>query len=167
MRSVWKVVALETPSVRRVCPRCDGIRPFVSTDRFRVNAQGRLLDVWLIYRCPTCDFAWNREVLARRTPEQIGPARLAAFHENDREAAWRCAFDRGRDHLDPRVPYRVEREGDGAVIELHLPWPCAVRLDRLLAGELRLSRAQVARAIDAPASLLRRDISDGQVVALR
>src|SRR5262245_54328852 len=90
--AVWTVRAAHTPRVPRRCPRCDTTRDFVSSDRFRLNAQKRRVDVFLVYRCPACDFTWNAEVIARATPEEIGPARYALLQENDAATAWRCAF---------------------------------------------------------------------------
>ena len=48
-RVTWRVVPLHTPRVIRRCSRCDTTRNFACTEKFRVNAQKRLLDVWLIY----------------------------------------------------------------------------------------------------------------------
>ena len=70
--AVWRVVAQSTPRILRRCARCDQVRPFRSSDRFRVNANGRKLDVWLVYRCDACGVSWNRTLLERRTPEEIG-----------------------------------------------------------------------------------------------
>src|SRR5262247_3658903 len=90
--AVWSVVALEAPRVDRRCPRCGGPRRFVSSDKFRINAQKRRLDVWLIYKCEACDFTWNLTVLERVLPEEIDAGRYRRFLDNDREEAWACAF---------------------------------------------------------------------------
>jgi acetyl esterase/lipase len=66
------VLPVRTPHVIRTCPRCNTRRAFASSDRFRVNASGRRLDVWLIYRCAYCDVTWNLTVVERSTPESIG-----------------------------------------------------------------------------------------------
>lgn len=174
--AVWNVIALETPRLRRRCPRCDGERRFASSDRFRVNANQRRLDVWLIYRCVDCDVSWNCEVMARATPEQIGAARLDQFMLNDAAAAWDCAFDapliaRAGCRIDPCVSYRVEREQIGDTVRIVMPRPCGVRLDRLLAEQLGRSRTAIER--DAAAGLivtdpagrsLRHAVTDGLIV---
>ncbi len=173
---VWTLVALEPPRVRRVCPRCDVERAFVSSDRFRVNAQKNLLDVWLVYRCAHCDFTWNLEVLARRTPAEVGAARLRAFHENERDAAWGCAFDRvllarAGVRADAEVAHRVERPPFAAgplEIRLVVPRPLGVRLDRLLACELAVARGRVPDVVVEPAgAALRREARDGQRIVVR
>lgn len=169
----WRVVPLRTPHVVRPCPRCDAPRAFASSDRFRVNASGRRLDVWLIYRCLDCDFTWNLTVVERTAPEAIGAARLDAFHGNDRHAAWSCAFDaalleRAGARLETSTPVRVERDAlpaGRATVTLALPFPVRIRLDRLLAQELGVSRSTLPGLVDA-ARALRRPVFDGQVVRL-
>ena len=171
--STWRIVPLRTPHVVRVCPRCGGPRAFSCSDRFRVNASGRRLDVWLIYRCTACDFTWNLTVMERTTPETIGAARLEAFQQNDARTAWACAFDaallgRAGARLEPSAPVRVERDAlpaGHATVRLVLPFPVQIRLDRLLAQELRLPRSRLPGLVD-PAQALRRPVFDGQIVQL-
>ena len=165
---LWNVIALDTPRVLRRCARCDVERPFASSDRFRVNAQKRRLDVWLVYKCPVCEDTWNLTVASRRTPAELG-LRLDGYHANDRALAWACAFDRALHagaRVERRVPLRVERppvEAQPLVIQLALPHPLGVRLDRLLATELGVPRASLQ--VDDPAAL-RREIVDGQRVTV-
>jgi hypothetical protein len=147
-RVVWILRAAHTPRVPRHCPRCDELRGFVSSDRFRVNAQKRRLDVWLVYRCPRCDFTWNAAVVERRAPEEIRD--LARYHDNDAATAWRCAFVvPGADLAG--VPVVVERPPLvlPARVTLVRADPVRPRLDRLLAAELGRPRAAVARALAA------------------
>jgi len=169
----WRIVPQRTPHVIRPCPRCDGPRAFASSDRFRVNASGRRLDVWLIYRCLVCDFIWNLTVVERTTPEAIGATRLDAFHGNDPHAAWWCAFDatllkRAGARLETSTPVRVERDAlpaGHATVRFALPFPVQIRLDRLLAQELGVSRSTLPGLVDA-ARALRRPVFDGQIVRL-
>jgi hypothetical protein len=160
MRAVtWSVVALEAPRVHRRCPRCGVKRWFFSSDKFRINAQKRRLDVWLIHKCEACDFTWNLTVLERVLPEDIDPARYRRFLENDRHEAWACAFagpgDRG-------VAWDVPIAGTGEDIVVRLVHPVEIRLERLAARALGLPRGEVARHLDVPADVLRRRVCDGQ-----
>jgi hypothetical protein len=122
----------------------------------RVNANGRCIDAWLIYRCTSCDGTWNRPILERRRLRSIDPHLLAALQANDPTLAHRVALD--IEDLKRRVG-RVEQFDEVVVLkevqslntmptrraEIHftVPHPTACRLDRLLAAELRLSRSQV------------------------
>lgn len=162
--------------------------PFVCSGKFRLNAQKKRLDAWLIYRCAACDQTWNLPVLERCGVTEIDPAILQALTENCAALARACAFDMGR--LRRHAP-RIE-PGGGIVVEKRLvgPWleaprsvavdmavpesGCGVRLDRLLAAELRVPRTTLrqlqaegllAVAPQGP-SALRRNLRDGQVVAI-
>ena len=64
----WRVVPLEPPRVIRRCAHCNAPRRFVSTDRFRLNAQQRRLDVWLLYRCVVCAATWKHPLFERCRP---------------------------------------------------------------------------------------------------
>jgi len=159
MAVTWSVVALEAPRVRRRCPRCGEQRWFCSSDKFRINAQKRRLDVWLIHKCEACDFTWNLTVLERVLPEEIDPARYRRFLDNDRHEAWACAFagpgDRG-------VGWDVHVAGTGDDIVVRLVHPVDIRLERLVARALGLRRGEVALHLDVPAGALRRRVRDGQ-----
>lgn len=151
--SVWRVRPLAAPHVLRHCASCATTRAYAPSDAFRVNAQQRRLDVWLLYRCLACDDTWKRSVLRRVTPGAIAPERLAAFLRNDAGAAWQAALA-----ADPAL--RLVHAAEVAVerpplapgplhVRLTVPWPCGVRLDRLLAAELGCARAEIVRRVRA------------------
>jgi hypothetical protein len=172
----WRIVPSEPPRALRPCAGCGGIQPFVSSGRFRVNAQKRRLDVWLIYRCAHCDKTWNLEILARTRPEQIDPSLLSQLLANDPDTARRHACDLGRlaragARTLPAPGFRVERpdgvwpgphEG-GPPVRIDLEAPCELRLDRLLAVEFGVSRAALDRLFETG----RLHIEPGGVNALR
>jgi hypothetical protein len=168
----WRIVPSRPPHLVRFCPRCDVPRPFASSGRFRVNACGRRLDVWLVYRCTVCDASWNLEIVERATPQSIGAARLAAYHRNDAALAWSCAFDASRlgrasAPIEPAPAY-VERAPLAAgpvAVRLCVPFPVRIRLDRLLARQLGIPRSQL-RALVHPASALRRPVFHGELVRI-
>lgn len=157
----WRIVPSEPPRALRPCAGCGGIQPFVSSGRFRLNAQKRRLDVWLIYRCVNCDKTWNLEILARTRPEEIDPSLLSGFLANDPDTARRHACDltrlaRAGARAVPTSEFRVERpdgvwpgphEG-GPAVRIELEAPCELRLDRLLAAELEVSRSALERLFE-------------------
>lgn len=182
----WRIEALHPPRALRPCGGCGALRPFVPSGCFRVNAQKRRLDVWLVYRCVDCDHTWNLEVLARTPASEVDPARLAAFHANDADEARAVAFDvarlvRAGARVEPDAAIRVVRpDGDwpgphagGPAVRIELATPCDVRLDRLLATELGLSRTALVRAVESGslrvepggAAHLRRAVTDGLRIA--
>jgi hypothetical protein len=180
--AVWLVVPTTSPRALRHCPRCGKDQLFRSSGKFRVNAQKRRLDVWLVYLCEACDQVWNATVHERTTPEDLGAERLHAYHVNDPSTEADVAFDsaliaRAGARLALPVPYRVEHGGtrEAPTIRLSIPRPLGVRLDRLLATELGVSRSTLAawfaegRLCVEPASqrALRRPAVDGQLISRR
>lgn len=175
---VWRVRTLDRPRVLRHCPRCERTCAFVSSDRFRTNANQRLLDVWLLYRCAVCEQTWKRDVVRRTPPERIAPERLAAFQANDAGLAWTCAFAPDPAlRLDAASEVVVERPVLAPTplrIRLEVPWPCGGRLDRLLVAELGWSRGELERRVrrgalsiePLGARALRRPPRDGTVLLL-
>ncbi|MBR4905975.1 MAG: DUF1062 domain-containing protein [Clostridia bacterium] len=84
------------PSSIRVYHRCGGCgkkQEFLNSGRFRVNANGSRIDVWLIYRCKKCKHSWNLTVYERVSPSKIPPELYELFLENDEETASRYGND--------------------------------------------------------------------------
>ena len=187
LRVLWTVVAQDTPQPLLRCSRCGRERPFRSSGRFRLNAQGRRIDAWLIYKCMACDDTWNRPLLERRPLAGVAPALLDALQRNDAALAQSVGFDTAglRRHCaaievpdDDALHKTVVSHPAGTVhrleIRLAVPHPTALRLDRLLVRELGLSRARLQalcadkRLVLAPDSprALRRAARDGACIVL-
>ena len=74
----------------RIYHRCGGCgkkQEFENSKRFRVNANGNLVDVWLIYRCKKCKHSLNLTVYERTRPQKIPEDLFEAFQSNDEETA--------------------------------------------------------------------------------
>ncbi|MCR5808427.1 MAG: DUF1062 domain-containing protein [Clostridiales bacterium] len=70
---------------------------FLNSGKFRVNANGNNVDVWLICRCKKCKHSWNLTIF-ERTKQGKTPAELfEAFQTNDAETA--AAYGRDIDFL--------------------------------------------------------------------
>jgi len=169
------------------CCRCDCLRPFRSSDKVRVNANGKRLDAWLIYRCTGCDSTWKRPLLERQSVRDIDPAVLDALQGNDSRWVRRRAFDIGdlkrwSDRVEEFAAVDVEKRllATGATgstrveIQLTVPVPTCLRTDRLLANELDLSRSRI-QALQAGGLLtvsphgprpLRGPVRDGMCVCI-
>lgn len=83
---IWKIKVNNTPALKRKCNRCD-CNSFYCSNKFRMNAQKRNLDVWLIYRCAACDSTYNLTILSRTKPERIDKELFRKFLENDENLA--------------------------------------------------------------------------------
>lgn len=66
---------------------------FVNSGKFRVNANGKHLDVWLIYRCKKCKHSWNLSIYERVKPSKIPQTDYELFIENDYELAMQYGND--------------------------------------------------------------------------
>jgi hypothetical protein len=152
----WTVIPKFPPQPWIVCSGCGGLRAFQSSNKIRLNANGRKLDAWLIYRCIVCDKTWNRPIFERRNVRDINPTVLEALQSNDpnwirMEAFNLEALRRKARRIDEfpefevrKVLLRDARDCEHLEIELSVPFPTSTRLDRLLASELGISRAQLS-----------------------
>lgn len=162
------------------------MRAFQSSDKIRLNANGRKLDAWLIYKCLVCDKTWNRPIFERQNVRDIDPAILEALQSNDPQWIRAETFNvealkRKSQRIDEFPDVEIAREvvREAAVwttlaIELIVPFPAGIRLDRLLASELNLSRTRLQTLHDegtlrtnaGRADILRRRIRTGTEVMI-
>ncbi|MDR9771354.1 DUF1062 domain-containing protein [Rhizobium hidalgonense] len=186
LRVRWTIIPKIAPQPWVACSGCGGLRAFQSSGKIRLNANGRKLDAWLIYKCLTCERTWNRPIIERRNVRDIDPAVLDALQSNDRD--WIRAESFNLDALR-RKSLRVDEFAEVEIakemrhetadwtklaIELTVPVPTSTRLDRLLASELKLSRATLQalhadgmlRTDPEKADIMRRRIRNGTLVTI-
>jgi hypothetical protein len=168
---VWRIVPSALPTWPRPCGRCSETA-LEATGRFRVNSNGPVHDVWLLYACRSCGWGAKRSIL-RRVRE--GPERdLTPYRANDATAAALWAFHLGRGEC---VPYAVERPAlprrAAVLVAIEQAFPCLARWDALLARELTMPRSRVRAAwgsgvVPVSSSFRPRDrIRAGQRLVLR
>lgn len=87
----WEVKVKNPPLLIKKCSHCDSDR-FYCSDKFRMNAQKKNIDVWLIYRCVKCDNTCNLTLLSRSKPDLIDKTLFHSFSMNDKDTAWKYAF---------------------------------------------------------------------------
>ncbi|MBY8341026.1 DUF1062 domain-containing protein [Streptomyces spinosirectus] len=158
-KAQWAVRQSALPMIVRPCPDCPGTRHRPS-GRFRVNANGKLLDVWLLLHCAGCGRTSKVPVHERAHVSSLEPARLVAYEANDpatvRElamsaslaakrvyrldwtGAWELRRDTPRPALDDPRPLTVR-------VRFELPAP--VRVERLLMAGFGLSRNGIRRLV--------------------
>lgn len=151
----WKIVPVVAPDVVRACSKCGGNASFECTGRFRINAQQKKLDVWLIYRCRECKTTWNMELLSRVAPDRIPRQLYEKYLSNDAETAMRCAFDAQLLKRNGAAPdygsavCSVEGEdilkisGGKILLEMVPPYPLGLRAGRFLGARLGLSGSRM------------------------
>src|ERR687889_321619 len=77
----WVIVPTCLPLVRRRCHACASER-FRASGKFRVNANHKLIDAWLLALCAACGETAKLTVLERTTVRAIPPELLDRLHHN-------------------------------------------------------------------------------------
>src|SRR4029450_454706 len=99
LRVQWMIIPGSAPEPWLNCNRCRGTTRFRTSGKIRVNANGKRVDAWLIYKCTSCDNTWNRPILERRHVSTIEPHLLASLHGSDPELSRRLAVEKWRRKL--------------------------------------------------------------------
>lgn len=162
LRKLWLIVPDQLPTVIRRCPKCKGKTEFQNSGKFRVNANGKLLDVWLIYRCSHCDTSWNMTIIERANPENIDKEEYKGFLSNSPQLA--ASYGSNRELFIKNKAEIVEAKSGYHILktltitpgnkeyslEIQIKNPSALKLraDVLLAGELKVSRSQIKKWFD-------------------
>jgi len=145
------------PLIRRRCLRCPS-EAYRAHGKFRVNANHKLLDVWLLALCAGCGETVKLTVLERANVRTIDPPTLNRFHDNDPALAARLLTDPG---LLRRNGVAVDWDGawtlrktavdvsEAEVVDtsVHFAEPIPIRLTRLLSAGLDVSRSEVRRLV--------------------
>ncbi|MGI5522305.1 DUF1062 domain-containing protein [Micromonospora sp. CA-259024] len=145
------------PLVHRRCHACasERLRP---SGKFRVNANHKLLDAWLLALCTACGETAKLTVLERMTVRSIRPELLDRLHDNDPGLTAELLQDpavqrRNRFDLDWDDAWRLDTGGsdhlDRDMIDVAVRFAARipVRPARLIAEGCLLSRAEVDRLI--------------------
>jgi hypothetical protein len=155
----WLVRPTDLPTIRRRCR----IRPSTecrTQGRFRVNANHKLLDVWLLALCVQCGETVKLTVLERVHVRSIKPAMLDGFHDNGPVLAAKVLADpemmRLNDvALDWADAWTLEMspvelpKADVLDVSVHFAQRIPIRLTTLIATGVELSRAEVTKHIAA------------------
>ena len=181
LRVQWTITPRTAPQPWLACSRCGEAKRFRCSDKIRVNANGKRVDAWLIYKCTGCGSTWNRPILERRSVRTIEPDLLRSLHTSESALTRRLAFDveglrrnagRVEEFDDALVIKTVLSESTVPARQLEIlcsvPEPVGLRVDRLLANELQLPRSRIQRLARAgnlvafpQGSHLRRMVRDG------
>lgn len=151
------VLPTRLPLVIRRCHACASER-FRASGRFRVNANHKLIDAWLLALCALCGETSKITVLERVNVRSVRSEFLDLLHGNDPGLAAVLLQDllvrrRNRIALDWDGAWRLEtgvpEEPDGEATEVSVRFAARipVRPVRLIAEGFGLSRAEVGRLI--------------------
>lgn len=153
----WRVAAAGAPFAVRPCGACGADAKFASTGLFRVNAQKKLVDVWLVYRCATCGSVWNSAVISRGSAKAVSKGRLERFLANDPDLALACALDASllRRNGARRGPVEFVVEGeryagrDACRVDITCEDALGLTVAHVLRRKLEVSRRELEQLVDA------------------
>ncbi|WP_262576530.1 DUF1062 domain-containing protein [Agrobacterium tumefaciens] len=183
LRVQWTITPRTAPQPWLACSGCGDLRAFQASGKIRLNANGRKLDAWLIYKCLICDKSWNRPIFERQNVRDISPSVMEALQSNDPQWIRAETFNlealrRKSKRIDEFPEFDIEKkikdeppDWTKAEIDLTVPLQTGIRLDRLLASELGLSRSMLQKLHDggtirAPSDLLRRRLKNGTRIVI-
>jgi hypothetical protein len=163
---LWVVRRIRLPVLSLRCAGCRSESATTGEGRFRINANGKLLDVWLLARCISCDRTSKLTVHERAPVRSVDPAELHGYRANDPELVASRLLDpllarRNRFTLDWTGAWRLDAPpawpGGAWPVQVDVLFedPVPVRPDRLIAQGLGLSRNDVLRRIKCDIPLRR------------
>jgi len=145
-KSLWTIRELGLPAIVKACVSCRSTRHH-PTGEFRVNANSKLLDVWMLICCDLCDRTSKFPVHERihvQTPES---ARLLGHENNDPTMVRALTMDKalatrtahqldwsGTWELETDAPFRGLDGEDAAPLEVVVRFelPAPIRVEKLL-----------------------------------
>lgn len=162
-KALWVIRELGLPAIVKACVSCRSTRHH-PTGKFRVNANGKLIDVWMLICCELCGRTSKIPIHERIYVRALESERLLMFEDNDpamvRELAMDGALARksayqldwgGTWELETDMPfYELEREDPAplkVIIRFELPVP--IRVEKLLMTGFGLSRSAMRGMVDS------------------
>lgn len=163
----WVVKAQNTPLLKKKCNHCDSDR-FYCSDKFRLNAQKKNIDIWLIYRCVKCNTRYNMTLFSRIRTESVSKEIFNRLSENDTDLAWEYAFSRETRRKNnaeadlESVAYEIQfdeiplaemmaSESEILSFKINCPFEFNLRLSTVIRTCLQLSSGKMNQLIDANA----------------
>lgn len=154
-KKVWEIQVLSLPRIVKYCKKCGRKMEFICSEQFRINAQRKYLDIWLIYKCSECDTTWNAAVFSRISPQSVDAELLEGFHRNDPALVRRYAMDQGllRGNGVETEPPRYSVVGDSfppeeaVELEIKSKYPLPVKVSAVIRGKLHISQKEYAQML--------------------
>ena len=159
----YEIVLNESFLVVRGCSGCGRKTRFQNTKKFRVNANGNRLDIWLIYQCELCKHTFNLAIYERLRVSSVPKEEYMRYLENDERLADMFGkslqlFRKNKVDVDyERVIYSfvkrhetVEDCGDSRkhiAIKIHNSYALRIRPEKQIAEVLGLSKSRVRKMI--------------------
>lgn len=152
---VWDVQYLSLLPVLRYCKKCGKKSVFICSGQFRVNAQRRCLDIWLIYKCLSCDTTWNATIYSRVSPQSLPTDLLDDFYKSNEELVEHYAmngdFLRGNGVEVGLPSYSVVGNNfsldETVELEIKSKYSCSMKVSSIVREKLHLSQKKYLQLI--------------------
>ena len=153
---VWEIEYFSLPPVIKYCKKCREKKAFICSGQFRVNAQRKSLDIWLIYKCSSCDTTWNATLYSRISPQSLNPELLEAFHRNDEMLIEQFAMNADLLHkngVEMGLPsYAIIGEDfsptEAVTLEIKSKYFVHIKVSAIIREKLHLSQKDYLQLID-------------------
>lgn len=162
---IWEIKAKNTPLLKKKCSHCDSER-FQCSNKFRLNAQKKNIDIWLIYRCVKCNNTYNMTVFSRIRTESVSKEIFNKFSENNTEIAWQYAFSQEtirKNNVEadwnsveyeilfqnPTIESLINRESDMISFQIQCSFDFKIRISTVIRTCLGLSSSKLNQLLDS------------------
>lgn len=172
-KKTWEVQYLSLPPVIKHCKKCGTNMEFICSMQFRINAQRRSLDIWLIYKCSDCDTTWNATIYSRISPQSLNPALLDGFYRNDKNLVEQYAMNRNFLHgngVEVGLPqYSIIGDSflfdEDIELEIKSKYSFPIKISSLVREKLNLSQKEYSQLIDSGTlkSIPNQDLKKGRL----
>ncbi len=163
--NIWEIMPVNPPYLNKKCTRCNN-NTFYCSEKFRMNAQKKNIDVWLIYRCSSCQNIYNMTIFSRTKSALLEKDLFNKFSENNKVMAWEYAFSpligqKNKVEIDyGTVEYQTTFEGASLedvlnfdksiiVIRINYPFDFNLKLSSLARSFFNISIRQLNHLIEA------------------
>lgn len=158
----YEILPQKSYEIIRNCPKCGCKTDYINTNNFRINANGNLLDVWLIYQCEKCKHTYNLSIYERVKSTEIDDDKYRRFLNNDLELSFQYGIKKELFSInkavvdEEKIRYRIlfkekQEKSSDSNFETNLiianPYELKVRADKVLSDILNISRSEVKRMI--------------------
>lgn len=162
----YTLVPTQSFTVLHNCSGCNSKSHFINTNRFRVNANGSKLDVWLIYQCRKCKHTLNMPIYERVKSNSIPRQEYELFLQNDEELAEQYGktlsfFTQNRLVVDPEAQnFELIDSSKQALTEacayepdtyvkIRNPYHIQLRAEKVASLVFQLSRSALKKQLDS------------------
>lgn len=152
----WEVQYLSFLPIVKYCKKCGKKTEYLCSGLFRINAQRKYLDIWLIYNCGYCDTSWNMTLYSRISPGSLKKELLEGFHQNKEELVERYGMDYElitKNGVEAGLPkYKILGDKIELITNIKLEiiskYPSQIKVASILREHLELSQKSFLNAIE-------------------